>query len=114
MIQKIESKSEKATICDNILRKLPDWFGIESAIVEYVENVVDMPFWAIYENSKAVGFLAVKIHFEQSAEIYVMGVLTGCHRKGYGKLLVDESEKYLKAQNFKYYQVKTISDSQPH
>ncbi len=114
MIKKIENKSEKAEITDRILRDLPNWFGIETAIVEYVENVQRMPFWAVFENDKAVGFIAVKEHFEKSAEIYVMGVLTEIHRKGYGKQLVDETEKYLKYHNFEFYQVKTLSDAHPH
>ena len=114
MIKKIEQKSEKSAICNKILRELPNWFGIESAIVEYVNNVQDMPFWAIAEKDSVIGFLAVKFHFDQSAEIYVMGVLSEYHQKGYGKMLVDESEKLLISQNYKYYQVKTLSDSHPH
>jgi len=114
MIKKIDNIVEKAEICDKILRALPDWFGIESSIVEYVENVQSMPFWAVFAENRAIGFIAVKEHFKKSAEIYVMGVLTDNHRKGTGKLLVDESEKHLKSIDFEYYQVKTLSDSHPH
>ena len=59
MIKKIEISSEKAEITDRILRALPNWFGIESAIVEYVENVQNMPFWAVFEADLAVGFIVL-------------------------------------------------------
>lgn len=111
MIKKIENIREKAEITNCILRALPKWFGIESAIIEYVENAQKMPFWAVFEGNRAVGFIAVKEHFEKSAEIYVMGVLSEYHRNGYGKQLVETTEKYLKSQNFEFYQVKTLSDS---
>ncbi len=111
MVKKIEKCREKADITNSILRDLPNWFGIEEAIVEYIEKVQNMPFWAVFEGNSAVGFIAVKEHFEKSAEIYVMGVLKEYHRCGYGKLLVEESEKYLKLNNFEFYQVKTLSDS---
>ncbi len=114
MIKKIDLKSEKAVITNDILRALPDWFGIEKSIVDYEADVQEMPFWAVFENSMPVGFLAVKEHFENSAEIIVMGVLSDNHRKGFGELLVSESEKYLISNNFDFYQVKTLSDSHPH
>ena len=40
--------------CGRILRSLPDWFGIESAIVGYVEQVSALPtFVARAGESKA-------------------------------------------------------------
>ena len=72
MVKSIKNNSEKADITNSILRALPNWFGIEEAIVEYVEKVQDMAYWAVFEGNSAVGFIAVKEHFEKSAEIYVM------------------------------------------
>ena len=101
--------SNKAAIADRILRDIPEWFGIEEAIIEYVENVEPMPFWVAESDGQAVGFIAIKEHFPKSAEIYVMGVLRKYHRQGIGKLMVEESERYLREQGFQYYQVKTLS-----
>ena len=33
---------EKSNICNDILRSLPNWFGIETAIVDYVHDVKNM------------------------------------------------------------------------
>ena len=30
-------------VCDNILRALPDWFGIEESLVQYVKDANTMP-----------------------------------------------------------------------
>lgn len=52
--------------CERILHALPDWFGIDSAIVEYVEEVATLPtFVACAAESRAgdrpvVGFLSAK------------------------------------------------------
>ena len=35
----IFTEEEKSQICENILRSLPQWFGIESAIIDYVNDV---------------------------------------------------------------------------
>ncbi|MDR2570152.1 MAG: hypothetical protein LBD23_07615 [Oscillospiraceae bacterium] len=34
-----------SSICNDILRALPDWFGIEASIVDYVEQVKSMSFF---------------------------------------------------------------------
>ena len=103
--------SGKAAITDRILRDIPEWFGIEEAIVNYVKEVEPMPFWVAESDGQAVGCLAVKQHYPKSAEIFVMGILRKYHRQGIGKLLVEESEHWLREQGFQYYQVKTLSES---
>lgn len=35
----VHESVEKQKICSDILRELPDWFGIESAINEYTNKV---------------------------------------------------------------------------
>ena len=36
--------------CEPILRSLPEWFGIEESIVEYVEDIDRMPTFATMYN----------------------------------------------------------------
>ena len=57
-----------------------------------------------------VGFLTIKKHFSETAEIHCMGILPQYHRKGIGKLLIKELENNLKNDGFKILQVKTISE----
>ena len=53
----ISSKLEKSKICESILRSLPQWFGIESAIVNYVNDVEKMDTWIASINDAPIGFL---------------------------------------------------------
>jgi len=73
-ITKIADPKLKSEIANSILRDLPDWFGIESAIVDYIHDVQLMETWAVYEDSKAIGFASINRHFSNAAEIHVMGI----------------------------------------
>jgi ribosomal protein S18 acetylase RimI-like enzyme len=103
----------KSALCEPILRALPEWFGIEAAIVHYAQTIDDMPTYLAHMNGQAVGFLTIKQHFEHSAEIYVMGVLSHAHRQGVGRKLVQMAERTLRQQGIEYLQVKTLSPANP-
>lgn len=104
-------KAVKADICSNILRALPNWFGVEASIVDYVTKVRDMPFYAALESDKPVGFAALKVHNEYTAEICVMGVLGEYHRCGIGRELVAHCEKHCIENGFEFLTVKTLDES---
>lgn len=110
---------DRSADCERILHALPDWFGIESAIVEYVEEVATLPtFVARTGASKAgdrpvVGILSVKRHTEFAAEMYVLGVLPEHHRQGIGRALVEAAEDWCRGQGIEYLQVKTLGPSRP-
>ncbi len=94
---------------DAILRALPDWFGIESAIVDYVNAVKTMPTFEARADGQTVGFVSLK-HFGQHAtEVYVMGVLGEHHRKGVGRALMDRAFGWAAKEGFEFIQVKTVS-----
>lgn len=105
--------SKKSEICQHILRSLPEWFGIEKAILDYMKSVAEMKMWTLYADDVAIGFIAVRQHNSSSAEIHVMGLLKEYHNLGYGKKLVQKAENYLSENNFKFLTVKTLSDSHP-
>ena len=84
--------------CEQILRELPEWFGIEEAIIGYRKDIEKMPTWVAVDNDRIVGFLTVNYHNKYSAEIQVMGVLKEYHRQGVGRALVVHIEKLLRDQ----------------
>jgi putative hydrolase of HD superfamily len=87
------------------------WFGIESAIVNYIREVANMETWAIIENENAIGFISLNKHNNYTAEIHVMGVLESHHRQHVGQMLITEAENFLSENNFQFLQVKTLSES---
>lgn len=110
-IKEILEPDEKSNICDEILRALPNWFGIEDSIVEYVQQVQPMPFYAAFCDSRIVGFVAIKVHNPYTSEIYVMGVTKEFHRHGIGRMLIECSENYCKQNNMEFLTVKTLDES---
>lgn len=110
-IQEIVDSSIKSTICNDILRTLPNWFEVEASIADYVEKVRAMPFYAAFDDDKVIGFVALKIHNRYTAEIAIMGVLRDYHRQGIGRMLVGQCEDYCKANEFMFLTVKTLDES---
>lgn len=104
-------KEEKGVICGSILRKLPNWFGVEESILDYVRDTREMPFYAAYDNGIPVGFIAIKIHSKYAAEVYVMGVLQEYHRNGIGKMLINKCEEFCRENEMEFLTVKTLDES---
>lgn len=104
-----------SAVCTPILRALPDWFGIEAAIIHYSIEIECLPTWLAREPGveQVVGFLSIKQHTAYAAEIYVMGIHANAHRRGIGRHLVAEAETWLRRAGVEYLQVKTLSDSHP-
>ncbi len=103
----------KGGACEPILRSLPEWFGIEEAIVQSVKDIDELPTWLALSGDEVAGFVTVKKHTPYAAEILVMGVRPGLHRRGAGRALVAAAEAYLRQQGIQYLQVKTLSASHP-
>jgi GNAT superfamily N-acetyltransferase len=110
-VDEVSLQNEKKAVCNEILRTLPEWFGIESSIVEYVEEVQSLPFFVAWVESQAIGFAALKIHNDYTAEVYVMGVLSEYHRQGVGLKLIEKCEEYVSLNDFKFLTVKTLAAS---
>ena len=104
---------EQADLCEPVLRALPEWFGIESANLHYLDAIDRLPTFLALKDESVVGFMTVYQHYPQAAEIFVTGVHPDYHRKGVGRAMLQATEAYLRKKGVKYLQVKTLSDSHP-
>ncbi len=104
----------EAAACEAVLRALPDWFGLEDAIVQYRKDIETMETHVVRGDDEIVGFLTLRSHGEYSSEIHVMGIRTEHHRKGIGRRLVDHAERLLRDRSVEYLQVKTLGPSRPN
>lgn len=111
--KQINDSQEKMKISADILKKLPEWFGIPEAVDDYINYSSNMPLFAVYFQSKAVGFIVIKENNQYTAEIYVMGVDPNYHRRGIGRTLVSGIIKWCREQGYEYLQVKTLDESHP-
>ena len=101
----------KSDICNNILRALPNWFGMESGIIDYVSQVRALPVYAAFDGGQEIGFVAVKVHSAYTVEVCVMGVLQEYHRQGIGKALIERCEGYCTENAMEFLTVKTLDES---
>jgi len=107
----IEEPDPKSDITDAILRELPQWFGIEKSIADYVSGVREKPFYASFDGDKCIGFISIKENNPYTAEIYVMGVLPHYHRHGIGRSLYHVAQTYVQGAGYKLFMVKTVGES---
>lgn len=104
-------------VAAQLLALLPEWFGIESAVQEYVEAAARLPTYvARLDDQPPVGILLIARHFPEAAELQLMAVHPQWHRRGIGRRLVATAEADLVADGVRLLQVKTLGASRadPH
>ena len=109
-VVEIQDPAERSRIAEAVLRDLSDWFGIEESTRRYIEDAAALPTFAVEPD---LGFLCLKQHTPQAAELYVMGVRQEAHRRGIGRALVAEAGLWCRARGIRYLQVKTLGPSRP-
>jgi GNAT superfamily N-acetyltransferase len=98
-----------SSVCIPLLRSLPDWFGLEEAILDYERQVESLPTFLANTDGSVVGFLSLKQH----NEFLVMAVHPDFHQRGIGRALVDAAEAHARSLGIEYLQVKTLGPSRP-
>lgn len=98
---------------ERLLRGLPEWFGIEHSLLEYVEDAKRLPTYVFRdpELGLVIGVLLVRRHFATAAEVHLMAVDRAWHRRGVGGALLQAAEEGLRKQGVRFLQVKTLSHS---
>lgn len=106
-------QQHEAETCEQILRELPAWFGIEEAIQEYRRDIEQMETLVARDSEQIIGFVTVRQHFPESGEIQVMAVRSNFHGRGVGRMLVESAENHFRKTNTPLLQVKTLGASHP-
>ena len=54
------NNSIKQKVCSEVLRDLPEWFGIEEATAHYIDSVTNYPFITAYsDKNEVMGFYSI-------------------------------------------------------
>jgi GNAT superfamily N-acetyltransferase len=100
-------------VVEEVLRELPEWFGIEEAIRHYAAHAGRSPTYTATMDGEAVGVLVLTSHTPESAEHHLLAVRRAWHRRGIGRALVTAAERDLAAAGVAFLQVKTLGPSRP-
>lgn len=103
----------EADACEQLLRALPEWFGIERAIIEYRQALDVLETFVAEIDGELVGFLALKRHSPHAAEIHVMAVSRSLQGRGIGSALLTHAEMRLQAESVEYLEVKSLGPTRP-
>jgi len=103
----------KSLLCEEILRSLPQWFGIEEAIREYTEKVKELPFVTAILYGKVIGFCAVSVNYGINADLYVLAIFEEFHGRGIGTRMIEFVTAYCQQNAIPYMTVKTLSERHP-
>ena len=63
------------------------------------------------ERHEVLGFIGLGLHGEYAAEVHIMAVDPDARRRGLGRKLIGEVERWCRARGIEYLQVKTLDKS---
>lgn len=98
---------------ERILRSLPEWFGLEESLRDYVQDTSIHPTFVATVAEAVCGFVTIKQHFPTSAEIHCIAVEASSRGQGMGQALVRHAQAWVAGQGVRFLQVKTLAESHP-
>ena len=104
-----EEGARDAASCERILRSLPEWFAIETALREYVAAIDVYPTFLACLDDEVLAFLTLKPHFDTSSEIHCFAVTASLRGRGVGQALLAVAVRWLAEQGVRDLHVKTLS-----
>jgi GNAT superfamily N-acetyltransferase len=104
----------RVSLCRSILKKLPEWFGIESALENYAADTDKYPTFGAYDSDeRLIGFLTLRAHNQSTNEVHVIAVDPSFHGLGVGRMLIKFAIAQSRAEHFEPLEVKTLGPSKP-
>ncbi|GAA5229574.1 GNAT family N-acetyltransferase [Arthrobacter cryoconiti] len=107
---KIQPRQDPSAV-DRILRSLPEWFGVEEAILGYTASASRQESFLAVVNDMTVGVALLTRHFKESAELTLIAVDAKYRGRGVGKTLLEAMESALIIDGCQLLQVHTVGPS---
>ena len=108
-IEEVKDEDQKMAVVDEVLKDLPEWFGIPESTQAYIEGAKDLQVWAAFQESNLLGFVSLSYSSEECAEIDCLGVKKAYQGQGIGRELITTIEREAVKQ-VDYLQVKTVAE----
>ena len=109
VIEEVKNENQKKAVVAEVLKALPEWFGIPESTQAYIEGATTLQVWAAYQESDLTGFVSLSYSSEDCAEIDCLGVKKGHQGRGIGSQLLANLESEAGKQ-VDYLQVKTVAE----
>ena len=109
VIEEVKDENQKKAVVAEVLKDLPEWFGIPESTQAYIEGATTLQVWVAYQESDLAGFVSLSYSSEDCAEIDCLGVKKSYQGRKIGSQLLAtlESEARKKVD---YLQVKTVAE----
>ena len=109
VIEEVKNENQKKAVVAEVLKDLPEWFGIPESTQAYIEGATTLQVWAAYQESDLTGFVSLSYSSEECAEIDCLGVKKAYQGQGIGRKLITTIEREAVKQ-VDYLQVKTVAE----
>ena len=97
-----------------LLATVPEWFGIDEANREYVDDARRMETWSVRdEEGTVIGVTLVDRDFPTAADIHLTVVDRSRHGQGVGSTMIETIVAACRADGVRLLQVKTLGPSHP-
>lgn len=103
--------SNETILIKDILVALPDYFGLEESLNNYVKDSASLDVIGCFSEDTCIGFLSLKPTSKAVLEVYVMGIDPTYHHQGIGSKLLQLAMLLAKEKQYSYMQVKTLDPS---
>ena len=112
VIKEVKDEEQKMAVVAEVLKDLPEWFGIPESTQAYIEGAKDLKVWAAFQESDLLGFVSLSYSSEDCAEIDCLGVKKSYQGRKIGSQLLAtlESEARKNVDYVDYLQVKTVAE----
>lgn len=112
-LQQLVGTPNKSGMSDVIIKALPEWFGENHGEQDFAEHVRGKDAFAAYVDGEGIGLIALKYHFDVTAEVWWLGLHPHHHNKGIGTMLFKRAREHAIAKGCKHMIVNTVSDRSP-
>ena len=109
VIEEVKNEAQKMAVVAEVLKDLPEWFGIPESTQAYIEGVKVLQVWVAYQESDLAGFVSLSYSSEDCAEIDCIGVKKAYQGRGIGSHLLATLESEA-SKNVDFLQVKTVAE----
>ena len=109
VIKEVKDEEQKMAVVAEVLKDLPEWFGMPESTQAYIEGAKDLQVWAAYQEGDLLGFVSLSYSSEDCAEIDCLGVKKAHQGRGIGSQLLATLESEA-CKMLIFLQVKTVAE----